>query len=262
MKNKIYILTAVHNNLADTKRFLSSVFSQDFKIFEVYLVDDGSTDGTSNFIKEKYSDVNLIKGDGNLWWTKSLNLGLKRILKKASENDFVWIINNDCTFGKTLLSNVSSFAAKYKSFIIGSLVLDKKTKKIWDRGVKIDWSKLNFSMAGTDEQIDALSTKGTLYPVRVFKKIGLFDAKHFPHYFSDYEFSIRAGRAGYKLIVCPTSKVYNRTERTGNAKLSFSKKSTINPILQLNIVRYVCPPEHRLRACFLLISKLFGYGKR
>ena len=257
----IYILTAVHNDIEDTKKLLKSVYTQTLKNFEVFLVDDGSTDGTSNFIKEKYSEVNLIKGDGNLWWTKSLNLGLKRILEKASKNDFVWIINNDCTFGKTLLSSVSSFAAKHKSFIIGSLVLDKKTKRIWDRGVKIDWSKLNFSMAGTDEQIDALSTKGTLYPVRVFKEIGLFDAKHFPHYFSDYEFSIRAGRAGYKLIVCPASKVYNRIERTGTSKLSFSKKSTINPVLQLNLVLFVCPQRYRLKAFFLLISKLF-YGKR
>lgn len=268
MKNsKIFILTAVHNEINDTKMLLQCVYGQTHKNFEVCLVDDGSTDGTTEFIQFNYPKVNILRGDGNLWWTGSLNLGLKEILRRSGRNDYVWIINNDCLFSKNTLNNLHNFASEHSKSIIGSLILDSKTKKIRDNGVKIDWARMRFSPGGTD----ALSTKGTLYPVKVFKDIGFFDAKHFPHYFSDYEFSLRAKRNGYSLIVCPGSKVYNRVERTGigkiPAKLSitgafellFSKKSKVNLLLQINMIRYVCPKEFRLRSSLFLISKIIKF---
>jgi len=143
--------------------------------------------------------------------------------------------------------------------------LNEKTKRIEDNGVKIDWRRLKFSTGGTD----AISTKGTLYPTAVFKKIGLFDAKHFPHYFSDYEFSIRAKRMGYNLLVCHKSRIYNKAERTGIGNipakpsvtqafgLLVSRKSKVNLMLQINMIRYVCPKEYRFGSFQTLISKIF-----
>jgi len=265
MRNRIYILTAVHNDLEDTKKLLSSIYAQTFKDVEVFLVDDGSTDGTSKYIKSNYPKVNVIEGDGNLWWTASLNLGLKKILEKAKEDDFVWIINNDCFFSKDVLGKLLLFvkSLKGKKNIVGSIVLDAKTKRVFESGVKINWRKLKFKQSNLKkgEKIDALPTKGTLYPVKAFKELSLFDAKHFPHYFSDYEYTIRAKRSGYRLLICPASKIYNRSERTGKNSLSFSKKSKINPLLQLNIVRVACPKKYRLKCYILLISKLI-HGRR
>ncbi len=264
MKDKIYILTAVHNDLDDTKRLLRSIYSQDVKNFEVFLVDDGSSDGTHDFISNNYPKVRILTTDEDLWWTGSLNLGLKSILTEAKKNDFVWIVNNDCYFSKSLLGDLYNFASHCTKSIVGSLIVDSKTGKIVDEGVNINWKRLEFKSGGTD----ALSTKGTLYPVQVFKDVGLFDAKHFPHYFSDYEFSIRAKRRGYELVVCKNSRVYNKVERTGlevtSSKLNlagafnllFSKKSKVNLLLQVNMIRYVCPKEFKLRCSYVLLTKI------
>ncbi len=268
MNNKIFVLTAVHNDLGDTKRLLESLFGQSFLEYEVFIVDDGSTDGTSKFIRKNYPQVNIIKGGGDLWWTASLNLGLKHILRKAKNTDYVWIINNDCYFDKGLFQVLINYKNKTtgNKDIIASVVLDSKTKKVIDAGVVINWNDMKFRPNGTD----ALSTRGTLFPVGVFKEVGLFDAKHFPHYFSDYEFTIRAKRYGYKLSVCGNCKIYNRSERTGIGEipkklrvndifnLLFSKKSKINLGLQINMVRYVCPRKLRLKNYFLLASKIIN----
>ena len=265
-KSKIFILSAVKNDLGHTKRLLKSIFAQTYTNYEAFIVDDGSTDGTDSYIKEKYSTVKLLKGNGDFWWTKSLNFGLTEILKKAGSDDYVWTINNDCHFDINLLKNlmVNEKLIKNPKHIVGSKIIDSNTKKVVDDGVKIDWKKMEFRSGGSD----ALSTKGTLYPICVFKKIGLFDAKHFPHYFSDYEFSIRAKREGFDLLTCEKSIIFNDTKRTGIEQIpkglslanimnvAFSRKSKLNLITQLNIVRYVCPPEYRLRSYFLLISKL------
>lgn len=282
MKNnkqtKVFILTAIHDNLDSTKRLLKSIRGQSYDNFEIVLVDDGSTDGTSAFIKNHFPDINLYVGNGKLWWTKSLNIGLKIILDKAKKYDFIWIINNDCFFDSKVLENLVSYSKNIKQKnIVGSVVIDSKTKKVWDTGVQIDWRNCEFKSISDiekcdDGEIDALSTKGTLYPVQVFKEIGNFDAKHFPQYFSDYEFSIRAKRNGYKLCVCPTSRIYNFTSNTGigdkiNKKtkisdifnLLFSKKSKVNIKVVINIIRYVCPKEYRIRNYYLLIKKTFKY---
>lgn len=272
--NKVYILTAVHNDLKDTKVLLKSVFDQTFENFEVFLVDDGSTDGTTKFVSRKYPKVKIIKGNGSLWWTGSLNLGLKSIINRAGDNDYVWIINNDCYFSSNTINIFYKFAMKHPRSIIGSYVIDSKTKKVWDCGVKIDWSNLTFSKAKEenflDGSIDALSTKGTLYPTGVFREIGIFDQKHFPHYFSDYEFSIRAKRSGYSLFVCSQGRIYNRVERTGFGEINdredrfgnlfkvlFSKRSKVNLQVQINLVRLICPKEYRLKNYIRLLLKMF-----
>ncbi len=262
---RLYILTAVHNYLEDTKKLLKSISSQTFRNFDIFLVDDGSSDGTNAFIHKNYPSVNIIKGDGNLWWSASLNLGLRKILKKAGKDDLVWIINNDCYFHKYVLQNLLSYQKRigYENNITGSVIMDSKTKKISDDGVSIDWKQMNFKSGGTD----ALSTKGTLYPIQIFRKIGLFDAKHFPHYFSDYEFSIRAKRFGFGLNVCRKSHIYNRADRTGIERVSqklrpseiinliLSKRSKVNLLLQINMIRYACPNEFRLGCYYLLFAK-------
>lgn len=271
INKKIYILTAVHNDLEDTKKLIESIFTQTFKNFKLFLIDDGSIDGTSSFIRKKYPQVNIIKGNGNLWWTASLNLGLKDILKVANKNDYVWIINNDCYFNKDVLQNLLTFGKGIvgDKNITGSVIINSNTKKVVDAGVAIDWKKLKFKSGGTD----AISTKGTLYPIKVFNEIDLFDAKHFPHYFSDYEFAIRAKRNGYKLHVCRASKIYNRVKRTGIEGISkkstllekfnllFSRKSKLNLITQIKIIRYVSPPKYRFGSYLLLLSKLVN-GKK
>lgn len=270
MAGKVYVLTAVRDNLEDTKKFLKSIFSQTYKNFKVFVVDDGSRDETAAFIEKYYPDACLLRANGNLWWTASLNLALKQILKKGGREDYVWIVNNDCYFGKNTLRDLYNFTRKDDSSLIGSTVLDSKTHKIWERGVAINWKKLEFTMS--KDKIDALSSKGTIYPLQVFRQIGLFDEKHFPHYFSDYEFSIRAKRMGYNLKVCPDTIVYNRTARTGIERafvkslslvklfsVAFSKRSKIGLWLQFNIVRFCCPEEYRLQGYLLLFRKILSY---
>ncbi len=57
--------------------------------------------------------------------------------------------------------------------------------------------------------------RGTLIPVPVFEKIGLFDIEHFPQYMADYDFSKRANYAGYKLVVSTKAVVRSIVESTG-----------------------------------------------
>jgi len=60
-----------------------------------------------------------------------------------------------------------------------------------------------------------LPGRGTLVPVECFRTVGLFDERRLPQYGADYEFSVRASRSGYRLLMQFGSPVYSVVEATG-----------------------------------------------
>ena len=85
---------------------------------EIFLVDDNSTDGTSETIKKNFSDVNLIKGDGNLFWGGGTYLAWEEAIKKKKFEYFLWL--NDDTF---LYPNALQMLFKCKEYANMNLLL-------------------------------------------------------------------------------------------------------------------------------------------
>ena len=78
---KIAILMTCHNRRETTLRCLRGLPSD----VEVYLVDDGSTDGTDEAVKATFPKVNVIRGTGNLYWAKGMELAWKTCLQHEVE---------------------------------------------------------------------------------------------------------------------------------------------------------------------------------
>ena len=62
---------------------------------------------------------------------------------------------------------------------------------------------------------EALPGRGMLVPTEVFNRIGLFDNKAYPQYAADFDFSLRARKAGYELLCCCDTAVIADTCQTG-----------------------------------------------
>jgi len=276
MKNTVYIVTGVHNSLTDTKRFLKCISESDYSKIKVVIVDSGSTDGTREYIKSKYPHFILIEKDENVWWTGSIKSAIEYVLNEANAGDYVVTLNNDCVFEKKYISDLVKEAEKKEGAIIGSLVIDLKTGKIVDAGVKVNWRKGVFEPVKLNGRkvskklikVDVLSTKGTVFPIKVFKEVGNFDDRNFPHYLSDYEFTCRARENGYTLYMYYGSVVLNDSQRTGlegnkNKFLSvrelrnllFSKKSKINLFDQFKFFFFHCPRKFKLQCGLSMVKK-------
>ena len=80
---RIYALMTIYNRKKLTLDCLRCVSNQNYTNFEIVVVDDGSIDGSVEAIKENFPKVTVIKTTGNLWWTASMNKGVKYILSKA-----------------------------------------------------------------------------------------------------------------------------------------------------------------------------------
>ena len=230
----IYIVIPVFNRKEITKNCLLSLRQQTYKDFKVVVIDDGSTDGTEEMLTNEFPEVYIIKGDGNLWWTAATNLGVKYALENNS--DYILTLNNDTIAKEDFLGKMIYRAEKTPNALLGAFALDANTKKPVYGGEIINWKWAN-SKSLLDSlpkeqwyglhEVTHFPGRGLLIPAEVFRKIGLYDEKHFPHYAADYDFTHRAIRAGYKVYCNYDAKLLIYPDASGDAE-NRKKKSLKN----------------------------------
>tara|TARA_Y100001970_G_scaffold188729_1_gene229528 strand:- start:14789 stop:15649 length:861 start_codon:yes stop_codon:yes gene_type:complete len=238
----IYIVIPSLNEKYLIKSFLNDLHNQSYSKFKVIVSDNGSTDGTKEFIKEEYPNIKLIENNQSFWWTKSTNAGVEYALNNSqSSNDFILTINCDLSINHDYLESLISCSKIYNNSIIGSLTIDKESNKITFGGIRVNnftakHTRININKTysnhktSKDQESDLLPGRGTLIPVNVFKSIGMYD-EMLPHYHADYEFSIRAKRNNFNLIVSHKSHVFSHAENSG-LHFNNSKKLTLSELLK------------------------------
>jgi len=225
------IVYPVFNGLQYTQNGLHSLFSlqkidtQNAKI-HVVIVDDGSTDGTYEWIKNNYPQVHLLKGKGNLWWSGGINMAVRYAIDQLECDYIVWW-NNDI-LAKADYFSVLITLLKHDDIntIIGSKIYHAHLKNtIWSMGGLFDPKSGRKSMIGSAEtdslmyeeitECDWLPGMGTITHKSVYERIGMLDAENFPQYHGDSDFTFRAKKVGYKIIVNPALKIFNDTLHSG-----------------------------------------------
>ena len=191
MADTIYIVVPVFNRKALTERFLDCLREQRFRNFHTIVVDDGSTDGTAELITDRFKEVQLLRGDGSLWWTGATNVGIRHALQSALADDAVLVINDDVEVDADYLQTLHRSWSTTPKALIGSLVVDITAPEVIVDGGRLmnRWTAkfdiLNVRRrrsefpSGHCVDVSLLTGWGTLIPVQVFREIGLFDDKHF-----------------------------------------------------------------------------------
>lgn len=246
---KLFIVIPVFNRISHTRKCLEAFEKQNFKDFTIILVDDGSTDGTGETVATRFPWVHRIEGNGNWWWTRSVNEGIKTALDMGATH--ILLINNDVWIAPNYIESLLEATNNNPFALIGSLNITMNTPhRIFSAGVKkfnpITFKETKYYQPFSEYKpshgkivpSSALNGRGTLVPVAVFDKIGLFDQKYMPQYGADFDFSMRAAKAGYPSLMSYDAIVYGDTEETGAGKpfmkqsLGKFLKSYLNPYSQ------------------------------
>ncbi|MBN1598294.1 MAG: glycosyltransferase family 2 protein [Bacteroidales bacterium] len=230
--NKVGILIPVFNKLEYTKKCLknlSDIFSTDKSIdslYEIIIIDDASTDGTYEWISKNCKDVHILQGDGNLWWSGGINMGAKYAVKEL-ECTHVLLWNNDIEVKQEYFKNLTGLLGEYdQNVIIGSKIYGNLEKNlVWSMGgifnsrtgesYMIGYLKEDSEELQSPVNADWLTGMGTLVPSKVIRRIGYWDAKRYPQYIGDMEYTYRARINGFKNIAVPNLKIWNDTKNTG-----------------------------------------------
>ena len=228
----ISIVIPVHNRREYTRQCLMCLQAQTYRDFQIIVVDDGSTDGTAEMISEEFPDVVLLKGDGNLWWAEATNWGVRyaQAHLDSHQENFVLTLNDDTRVKDNYLHTLLEAYGRHKPCLIGSVSVDSENPdKLEFAGTYMElytasgrhlaedykYSYQELIRQKTHIESHSLPGRGTLIPMAIFDKIGLFDSKKYIHYMADIEFSLRARKAGYRLIVNTKSVVEEFVAATG-----------------------------------------------
>jgi len=215
---KVEIVLPVHNRRETTLQALRSLsrVNAEGVDFHTIIVDDGSTDGTSEAIRLEYPDIQIIGGAGTLHYAAGTNRGIKAALERGT--DFVVVANDDSIFHPDFLNRLVSTAITYQSSVVGAMLL------LWDRPdrvfqVDFKWKTLKGGWQQSEEssvfelprksfEVEGLAGNCVLIPAQAIKECGLMDEQKFPHGWGDIQYFVRMRKAGWKLLIEPTSYVW------------------------------------------------------
>lgn len=192
---QIAVLLTVHNRREETLCCLQNLFKQklnsDF-LMDVYLTDDGCTDGTPEAIREQYPKVIIIKGDGNLFWNRGMYTAWKKAAETQDYDFYLWLNDDTFLFNNAIQTLLKESSEKNnKSIIVASIKSKEKDIPTYGGYSK----KVLMRPNGNLQECDTFNGNCALIPKYVFNKIGYLDWK-FRHAIGDLDYGYRAKRAG------------------------------------------------------------------
>jgi len=214
------------------KDCLDSIFSQDYEDFQLYVVDNNSSDNSLE-IAEADSRITIIRNNANYGFAKGNNVGIERAIKEGCR--YIVFVNFDVIADKKWLSSlVEKAKTDNKIGAVQSKILIGDTGLINTTGNVLHY--LGFSYCGNykkssdgdyQKNITVASGASLLIKTEVLKKIGYFDEDFFL-YFEDTDLTWRTREAGYEIVFEPSSiiKHYYSFSRNKN-KMYYSERNRL-----------------------------------
>ncbi|MDP4289951.1 MAG: glycosyltransferase family 2 protein [Bacteroidota bacterium] len=226
MIQKIAILLTCHNRKEKTLTCLTSIYNCYIPAgytFDIFLVDDGSTDGTANAVKDEFPFVKIIEGSGSLFWAGGMRLAWLEAINEGY-NAYLLINDDVVLFDNALQLIIETHQYALKQFRIGgvyvSTTIDKETNTISYGGSIMRKSILgnrSKMVVPSDTPINCnLANANILFVnANVVEKIGVFDLK-FKQSFADFDYSFTAFKNNLPVLVCPGIGGYCNNDHANN----------------------------------------------
>lgn len=216
---KVVVIVLNWNGRALTAECLDSLQKVTYPNFEAILVDNASTDGSQQFLKELYPRVTLLENEANLGFAAGNNVGIREALRRNS--DYVLLLNNDTVVDPSFLSELvkAGEADRRVGILNPKIYYHDRPNVLWYAGghlslyrgisVHFGFRQVDSGQYDTAREVNFLTGCAFLIKRQVIEKIGLLDEIFFC-YSEDADWSLRAIRAGYKGLYVPSSMIRHK----------------------------------------------------
>jgi len=174
---------------------------------QVFLVDDGSTDGTADAVRANHPDVEILEGNGNLYWNGGMRLAFAVAMERRFDY-YLWL-NDDTFLYPKALSTLFAVAAQQErigaviAIVVGST--QAKPGGAVNHGGIAKWQRLDSRLVVPQ---NVATECGTMYgncvliPDLIARRLGNLDPA-FVHSMGDVDYGLRASKAGFPIFVMP-----------------------------------------------------------
>lgn len=196
----IAALLTVFNRREKTLACLRNLFLQ--KISEeielkVYLTDDGCTDGTSEAVRSQFPQVQIVSGNGNLFWNRGMYTAWNVAMKTKIYDFYLWLNDDTFVYSNMIESLLRASQEKlHRAIIVGATQSTDKTHPTY--GGRLANGKLAVP-TGNLQQVTFFNGNIVLVPHYVFRVLGNLDF-YFTHSKGDFDYGMRATKNGIEIF--------------------------------------------------------------
>lgn len=221
MKSELAAVLIVNwNGRQYLNRCLTALFDQRFGDFQTVMIDNGSTDGSCDWVTEHFPQIRLIRLTENVGFAQANNIGIA-----STSSRYVVTLNNDTEVESDWLETLIGTAEA--DAMIGScasrIVLASRPHILDSAGIEVDpfgfaWQRGHGRPDGGKyrqaENVFGASAAAALYRRSMLETIGLFD-EDFGSYYEDVDLAWRAHLAGWRCRYVPGPRVVHVHSATG-----------------------------------------------
>lgn len=207
------------NDRANLLACLESLSKVTYRNMEIVVSDNGSTDGSIEAVRADYPGLTLIENGENLRWSGGNNVGIEYAMKSGA--DYIILLNNDTLFDPEIISELVEAGESDPSIgVLGpKIYYHSEPDILWFAGGEVSLWRGLVKHRGIRErdsgQYDSISDTdyvtgcALMMKREVVEKIGLIDPRYIA-YAEDTDFSLRAARAGFRLVYVPRSVMWHK----------------------------------------------------
>ena len=270
---KVTVIIPNYNGKHFMEPCLKSLSRQTCQDFQIWVIDNASSDGSAAYMKEHHPEIRLFSMKKNLGFSAAVNVGIRH-----ARTPYVILLNNETTVEPHYIEEMlRAIERSPRIFSVSSKMIQMHHPDLIDSAGDLytlpGWGVCrgagrSISNYTKSDEIFSACAGAAIYRRSVFRKIGYFDEAHFA-YLEDIDIGYRARIYGYRNMYCPSAVVYHVGSGTSGSKYNaFKVKLSARNSIWLNY-KNMPLPQLLLHLPFLfcgyLVKSLFffriGFGK-
>jgi GT2 family glycosyltransferase len=222
MTPRVFIIILNWNGKEDTAECIESVTHIDYSNFEIFVIDNDSSDDSVEYLEKRYPNITIIKNKRNLGFAEGNNIGIRRAMDAGT--DYVLLLNNDTAVDRNFLRELVDRVEQQNDVgFAGPKIYfqdcEGRSDIIYSAGAQFDLYKGISTLIGLGEvdrwqyedtrDVDSLTGCCLLVSKRLIHNVGLLDPAFFT-YWEEADWCIRGHKAGYRSLYVPASIIWHK----------------------------------------------------
>jgi GT2 family glycosyltransferase len=221
---KVIVLILSYNGRDLLSEAISSYQANEYDNYDIVVIDNGSDDKTQEFVQNNYPDVSVLRLKKNRGYSGGFNHGLEYAFIDQGA-DYVLVTNNDVKADANIISELVKTALEKKDagFVIGKVYFYDHPHILQSVGKLHDdrlWSMGHIGGGEVDngkyDQVEVREWCDDIYWLirsELYKQTGGYDTE-FQFQAEDYDWQVRAKKAGWKIYYTPKAKLWHKDSMT------------------------------------------------
>lgn len=194
------VLLTVHNRKEATLRCLRNLQTQQLSegvLLDVYLTNDGCTDGTPEAVKAEFPEVKMVQGNGHLFWNRGMHTAWEAAAHSADYDGYIWLNDDTFVYPQMVAKLLEASALhQHQAIIVGpTQSLDHTKTTYGGRPASGKIAPVN----GQEAAITHFNGNIVFVPLKVYSVLGNLDP-YFAHSKGDFDYGLRAKKKGIPMF--------------------------------------------------------------